>query len=85
MPDAFEHEARARAEDVGQLVLEQQDAGGRARLVGEAELDPRGLPRGDEVWGDAAGQRQLEVGPSDPEGGQEGQRGDEDADGQQGP
>ena len=56
--DALEHEARAGAEHVGDLVLEQQHAARGAALVGEGEVDPGRLAGRDQLRGDRAHQRE---------------------------
>ena len=80
VPEALQDEARAGAEDVGESLLQQQHARGRARLVGDGELDGRGLPGDDELGRDRADEREAVARPSDPPGGEQWQHRDQHAD-----
>ena len=78
--ESLEHEARSGAQDVGESLLEQQHAGGRARLVGDRELDGRRLPGDDELRRDRADEGEAVARPPDPPGGEQRKRGDQHAD-----
>ena len=78
--DALEHEARAGAEHVGHLVLEEQHAGGGAALVGQRQVDPGGLSGGDQLRGHRADQREPVAAAADDAGREQRQRDHQHAD-----